>query len=273
LFLWNNWTSVHHSRIIRFAFDFTPLSILQYEPIDKIPILILITWMSIQHTQAQKYSVQMESDRASFFIGRVDIFRIYIQDSTGHAGDYKFHVQAQGAEIGYEQEICNPCESVKLDMKILPNQKEGTINIVAEKKGKFHKVMGTLYFEGRTLPTLGIDPLVPSQTKLSKAIIFHVPKNQKIENSSLEIGSTNFSSNLYRDRSNRLKVQVMLSKDSMYVPQRGDIGMVSTDAKIKKLNKNIFEVSPLPEKGRCQVSVFFNGKKISHETLTILPIR
>lgn len=233
----------------------------------RILILAFVGFMILPFkTSGQTYLVNYNSFSFTLYKGCVQLLEVpIISGKDYHSPEgYIFHAQATGAGIDYDSAG---------RVIILPHR-EGTIKVYLEKGNIFYKVKGSFSFDVVNPPPPNTDAVFdktmgnPPKTKLQKQRQFTLPQNAKAEDSEFEING-NWLSHLSKKTPTEIRVDVLLKENEKYIRQYGEIAIRSSDAKVDKEENNKFIITPLPQKDRCALSVFLNGKKIDEKVFSV----
>ncbi len=233
----------------------------------KILVLVLVGLMLLSaKTYAQNYLVTYNSFSFTLYKGCVQLMAVPIISGKDHRSPmgYIFHAQATGAGIDYDSAG---------RVIILPHR-DGTIKAYLEKGNVFYSVKGSFTFDVVNPPAPNTDVVFdknmgnPPKTKLQKQRLFTLPPNAKVEDSEFELNG-NWLSHLSTKAPSEIRLDVLLKENEQYVPQYGEIAIRSSDAKIEKEENDKFLITPLPQKNRCTLSVYLNGKKIDEKTFSV----
>jgi hypothetical protein len=233
----------------------------------KIFILVLSGFiLSPVKTFSQNYLVTYNSFSTTLYKGCVQQMEVDIisgKDYHSPTG-YIFHAQITGAGVDYDSTG---------RITILPHR-DGAIKVFLEKGNIFYRVKGSIAFNLVTPPAPNMDAVFdknmgnPPKNKLEQQKQFVLPLNAKVEDSEFEIKG-NWLSHLSSKRPTEIRLDVLWKENGKYAPQFGEIAIRSEDARIEKKESNKFLITPLPQKSKCTLSVFLNGKKIDVKVFSV----
>ena len=225
----------------------------------KLTLLILVLFLPIGtgNIHAQDYRVQWKTLKVKLFKGYGNKFPVNIQHPKDTINQYRFHAIATGADIDYD-------ETGKVN--VLPNQRSGNIKVYAESKGKFY-FAGAFDFESvvATPDAIEIEKLKPS---IDKKIKFKIGNKSIINSADVEMDGFPMN-DLSAGELNLVKIRIVIPQNGQYITPYGKIEITSTDATIKKVDVNTFQVTTLPGKRQCIFSVYLNNQKILDDKLRV----
>jgi hypothetical protein len=209
-------------------------------------------------------SLRFQTSSIKLYRGYVNRINARVFHDSDTVTSIKFRAEASNAEIDYDDEG---------RMSVLPSA-DGFIRIIAQIKDKFYDA-GTITFLAIEPPSLDngifVDEMgiTKDDPKTSlKATKKFTTKGKTILKAK-EVSFDWFPFYELQQKANIIKVTVIKNDGDQYSIQKGNVKLVSTEAKIISLGSNQFQIDPLQGKKRINIEIFFNNQRMAVERFPV----